>query len=390
VGILDALGLTGPTEAAVTAAAGPSTPGVHLEAAGWYPGTLPWPVWPAQPDTNVFTVPLVTREAAMSVPAVARARNVIAGTIASLPLHLYDLTGTRIPEPLWLRQPDPSIPRPVTLAWTVEDLIFHGVAYWQVIDVFAEDGRPRHMRRLDPYRVSYRTDDRGLNVVEWMVDGIRVPMSGLSSLVVFPGIDEGVLRRAGRTIKAAVELERAALRYAEEPLPSVVIRNEGVDLPDDQVERLLARWKVARNTRQTAYLSSQLKAEPMGFSPEQLQLVAAREHLAGELARLMNIPARYVGASSGDSMTYSNTTQQRRDLVDFSLRPFLEVIEERLTMDDVTTRGQAVSFALDDFLRSEPMERAQFLTAMVAAGIYTIEEARQLEQLADRAPGAPL
>lgn len=326
----------------------------------------------------------------MTVPAIARARNVIAGTIATLPLHLYDFQGTRVPEPLWLRQPDPSMPRPVTLAWTVEDLVFHGVAYWQVIDVFAEDGRPRHFRRINPLRVSYRTDPAGLTVVEWMVDGVAVPMSGLASLVAFPGIDEGILRRGGRTIRAAVELERAALRYAEEPLPSVVLQNEGVDLPDEQVERLLTRWKLSRQTRGTAYLSSQIKATAMGFSPEQLQLVAGREYLATELARLISIPARYVGASSGDSMTYSNTTQQRRDLVDFSLRPWLEVLESRLRMEDVTTRGYAVRFSLDDFLRSEPLERADFLTSMVEAGIYTIEEARSQEQLANRAPGAPL
>jgi HK97 family phage portal protein len=386
VGILDALGLA-PTGTAATASANSSTAQVRIDAGGWWPGTLPWP------SPNVydgFTVPLVNRDAAMTVPAIARARNVIAGTIASLPIHVYDLAGTRLPEPLWVRQPDPLTPRPVTLAWTVEDLIFHGVAYWQVIDVFAEDGRPRHFRRIHPGRVSFHLDEKGLTVTEYQVDGVRVPMRGLSSLVVFPGMDEGILRRGGRTIKAAVELERAALRYAEEPMPSVILRNEGVDLPDDQVDSLLARWKQSRTQRSTAYLSSSITAEAMGFSPEQLQLVAGREYLATELARLMSIPPRYVGASSGDSMTYSNTTQQRRDLVDFSLRPWLEAIEERLSMDDVTTRGTAVAFSLDDFLRSEPMERAQFLTAMVTAGIYTVDEARAYEQLADRAPGAPL
>jgi hypothetical protein len=47
-------------------------------------------------------------------------------------------------------------------------------------------------------------------------------MSGVGSLVVFYGNDEGLLNRAGRTIRAGAELERAAAMYAREPVPSMV------------------------------------------------------------------------------------------------------------------------------------------------------------------------
>jgi hypothetical protein len=71
----------------------------------------------------------------MQVPAVARARNIIAGTISTLGLHAYnEVTGAQIQGRKILEQPDPAIPLAVTMAWTVEDLLFHGRSFWQVLN----------------------------------------------------------------------------------------------------------------------------------------------------------------------------------------------------------------------------------------------------------------
>jgi hypothetical protein len=63
----------------------------------------------------------------MQVPAVARARNIIAGTIATLGLKAYnEITYAQIEGRSILKQPDPALPLSVTMCWTVEDLLFHG------------------------------------------------------------------------------------------------------------------------------------------------------------------------------------------------------------------------------------------------------------------------
>ncbi len=49
-------------------------------------------------------------------------------------------------------------------------------------------------------------------------------------------------------------------------------------------------------------------------------------------------------------MTYSNAVTERRSLVDFSLRPILKAIEERLSLPDFVPNPVMVRFALDDFL----------------------------------------
>lgn len=342
-------------------------------------------IWPDSTLPTSLQSLIVSRSLAMQVPALARARNVIAGTIAELPLRMQRSNGERIEPSLpWVDQPERSSARAVTLAWTVDDLSFYGASYWQVTDVYSEGGRPARFVRVNPTRVSADTDGTGTVVTRWKVDGKPLPLSGPGSLVVFAGLEEGVLARGGRTIRTALELEKAAYRYASEPVPHAVLKNTGTDLPADKVEALLSAWRTARSSNSTAYLNSAVDLDLVGFDAEQLQLVEARKYLAVEIARLMNVPAHFVNASDGDSMTYSNLTQERRSLVDFSLRHYLAAIEQRLSMDDITPQGTSVRFDLSEFLRADAMERAQVYALLIESGVIDTDEAREREDLTPR------
>jgi HK97 family phage portal protein len=327
---------------------------------------------------------MVSRSEAMTVPAVARARNIIAGTISTLPICTYqEATEAKIPSRPFIKQPDPALPRSVTLAWILDDLLFYGVAYMEVLSTTAEDGRVANARRVDPTRVTMRTEPNTQVIQQWTVDSVARPFNGIGSLIVFWGPDEGVLARAGRTIKTAIELESAALRMAQEPIPQMVLRNEGMNLPEDQKESLLNAFKQARRTRATAYVEGPINLDVVGFDSAQLQLVEARAYTASEIARAVGIPAWYINAESASS-TYSNVSAERRALVDFSLRIYLSAVEARLSQDDITPRGQYVEFELDDFLRGNPSERVDTIVKLLDAGIISIEEARAMEDLSPR------
>jgi hypothetical protein len=49
-------------------------------------------------------------------------------------------------------------------------------------------------------------------------------------------------------------------------MPTGIIRNQGADLPEAQVQGLLAAFKSARQNRSTAYLTSTLDYQTVGFS----------------------------------------------------------------------------------------------------------------------------
>lgn len=323
----------------------------------------------------------VTRDEAMTVPAVARARNIIAGTLASLPLELYNSRDEELPRPRWMKQPDPHSAYGTMMAWTIDDLLFNGNAYWQIIEVYKEDGRPSAFRYINYNRVTPKYGNDMHMVEGYLVDGANVPNNGLGSLITFQALDEGVLKRGAPTIKTAIALEQAAKRSAEEPVPNGVLKNTGMDLPEDQVMNLLARFKQARNSRATAYMTSNLEYQPMQFDNAQLQLVESRKAIQTMIAQMMNVPAYLLDAETGGSLTYNNAEGQKRYLVDFSLRNIITVLENRLSMDDITITGQHVRFDLDDFLRGNPTERAAFYRDVVPLGILTVDEARAMEDL---------
>jgi HK97 family phage portal protein len=331
----------------------------------------------------------ITRDEAMTVPAVARARNIVAGTLSSLPLELYNSRDEELAKPRWMRQPDPNSAYGTMMAWTIDDLIVNGNAYWQIIEVYKEDGRPSAFRYINSTRVTPEYNDNSTMVESYRVDNTRVPNNGLGSLITFQALDEGVLKRGASTIKTAIALEQAAKRSAEEPVPNGVLKNTGMDLPEDQVMNLLARFKAARNTRATAYMTSNLEYQPMQFDNTQLQLVESRKAMQTMIAQMMNVPAYLLDAETGGSLTYNNAEGQKRYLVDFSLRNIITVLENRLSMDDITITGQHVRFDLDDFLRGNPTERAAFYRDVVPLGILTVDEAREMEDLSPAPRSTP-
>ena len=331
-----------------------------------------------------------TREEAMSVPTVARARNIICSSIASISLEVIDRsTGMELEDaiPRVIRTPDPRVPGSATYVWTCEDLLFYGYAYWQITEFFADTFRVRSVQRVSPSRVTIQTNSLATEIEYYMVDGSPVPNSGIGSLVVFNGNDEGLLNRAGKTIRTGAELERAAAMYAREPIPSMVLKSNGTALPADRIAKLLDSWGSARRNRSTAFLNADVTLETVGFDPEKLQLNQARSYVSTELARAAGIPAYYVDAETGSSMTYSNASNQRQSLLDFSLIPLMTSISERLSMPDFIPQSQSVRYDLSDYLRGSDLERANIyktLNSIVDAQgnpAITVDEIRQAEEM---------
>ena len=327
--------------------------------------------------------PFMDRFTALQVPAVARCRNLIAGVVSSIDLELYKkTTGVKIESPLWLDQPDMRQPRSVTIAYTVDSLLFYGVAYWRVTSLYADDGRPSGFEWVANTRVTVTTDKYGDQVDYYSVNGERAPMSGIGSLVTFQSLLPGVLETGARTIQAAIDIEKASSIAAATPMATSVIKNNGADLPEAQVSGILAAWKAARTSRSTAFLTSTLDIQNIGFSPKDMMYNEASQYLATQIARLMNVPAYYISADMNNSMTYQNIIDGRKEFVAYSLQPFISAIENRLSMDDLTAHNNVVRFALDEtFLRADTAARLDAIEKMLNLGLIDLEQAQSMEQL---------
>ena len=331
----------------------------------------------------IFGGTTATREQYMAIPSAARARNIICSTVGSLPLEQYNhFTNEHIRPNRVIMQPDPRVAGSAIYSWLAEDILLFGVGYGIVLDSYAatDASRVRAWTRVAPNRVYASLNANSTEIDYYTVDGKRVPPFGIGSLIVFNGLDEGILNRAGRTIKAAASLEQAAEMYAKEPMPQMVLKSNGTNLAPERISKLLESWKTARNTRSTAFLNADVTLEALGFDPAKLQLNEARQYLSLEICRAAGIPASFVSAET-TSMTYSNMTAERKALIDFSLRPILTSIEQRLSQSDFCPNGIETRFDLDDFLRGSALERAQVYEILNRIGAMSVEQIQEEEDL---------
>jgi HK97 family phage portal protein len=325
----------------------------------------------------------IDRNFALQVSSVARCRNLVAGVISSIDLSLYKKsTGEKLGTPVWLEQPDQRQPRSVTISATVDSLMFYAVAYWRVTSLYADDGRPSGFEWVANNRVTYTTNQYGTEVKDYFVDGQLVPMAGIGSLVTFQSLLPGVLQSASTTIRAAWDVQKAAAISAATPMATTVIRNNGADLPESQIQGILAGWNSARRNRSTAYLTSTLTAENIGFSPKDMGYVDFSQYLATEISRAMNVPSYLISADMNNSMTYQNILDGRKEFVAYSLQPYISAIEDRLSMNDITNSSNQVRFAVDDtFLRVDAKDRLDIIEKMLNLDLINVDQAREMEQL---------
>ena len=264
----------------------------------------------------------------------------------------------------------------------VDSLIFYGQAFWKVTEVYADDLRPARFEWVANTRVNAQTNALGTEILYYTVDGEKVPMVGVGSLVTFQGLTQGILQTSGRTIQAALDIEKAAAVAAATPMATGYIKNTGADMPESSIQALLAAWKTARQNKSTAYLTSTLSYETVGFSPKDMMYNEASQYLATQIARAMNVPAYMISADMNNSMTYQNIIDGRKEFVAYSLQPYICAIEDRLSMNDITANGNIVRFNIDEsFLRADTMKRLEAIEKMLALGLIDVEQAKEMEDM---------
>jgi len=325
----------------------------------------------------------LNRETAMGVPAAAACRNLIVSTIAQLGIDRYRGAERLIAGEL-ITQPDPSCTWTTTISHTVDDLIWYGKSAWIVLardGVATEmnpDGRPVRARHV-PGAVVERILSRNLTdynqTLGYTINGTRVEAR---NVIYFDGQHEGVLAFGARTISAAIALEDAAGRFASVELPVGVLQNVGHELGPDEAAEIVSEFQAARRENSIAFLQN-VEYNRTDLNPMDLQLVEARANADSSLARLFSVPVSMIGASptgNSGSLLYSNVSQNMAQFVQTACAPYINVIEETLSLDATTATGQQVRMDVQAFLRTDPEAAAAYATSLQAATIITIDEAR--------------
>lgn len=311
-----------------------------------------------------------TRASAMRVDSVMAARNRIVTPIAGMPMVTV---GGACP---LVANPERGRPRAVTLAWTVDQMLWYGRAWWEITERRADDGRPTAVVLRLEDQVTY-DPDRGTVTV----DGFAPRPA--TDFIRFDALGEGVLATAGDVLTRAVLVEAAAARAADNPVPSIELhQTEGSrPLSNEEVDALIARWARARRGANggVAFTGPSVEVKTHGAAAEQL-LIQGRTAASLAVARSFGLPAWALDVSvTGSSLTYSNVPSRSRELLDYSLRPYMDAIEGRLSMDDVAPPGVEVRLDPIRLLRGDFADRMNAGKVAIEAGIYSVDEIRALE-----------
>lgn len=317
----------------------------------------------------------ISRSDALRVPEIKRSRDLIASTIAAAGIYLEDRNGVRDESLSFIKQPDPTLIRSTMIAATVSDLFFDGVSVWHIDSRYVQTGKPFTASRVPADQVQITTDSMNRISEVWIM-GAQVPVA---DCIIFRHSCEGILTTGRDTILTSLSIEGAIRSAMNLPLPTLNVSYSGVKLTNEQTDELMAYYDSVIRERSTVFTDKDVKLEPIGWNPEQLALAALRQAQATAVSRLTGVPAWYLSAESGTSMTYSNNTMARQDLYSLALMPYIRTIEETLSQNTITAQGSEVHFDFSDFLQADPKARADIYNTLIPLGVMTVQEARVME-----------
>jgi hypothetical protein len=187
----------------------------------------------------------VSRSEALQVPAVARARNLICGSLGTLPIKVHGPDRRIVTDVQYLvPDPDPELPKSVMMAYTIEDLFFEGIAWWRV-EKFGWHNYPVEARHV-PHSSVHVAPRGGLLPSEMRIDpdqavpyDYQVYIDGVpvddAHLIRFDSPNPPLLVHAARAIRACLQLDQAAALYAQTPMPMGTLKaDEGAEPLTDE------------------------------------------------------------------------------------------------------------------------------------------------------------
>lgn len=323
----------------------------------------------------------VSRKTALGLPVVAKGRRLLATNLGRM--TLVNRKGNR-PAPLqlgYLQQPEKDRPLAATLTWTADALYFRPRAWW-IVQQRDFAGWPARggVKLLD--WADATIDTNGNLTHAW-----GKPVEA-RDVIQFDAPDGGLLHDHAGLLRRAIVLNRAASLAEENPVPGVILENQGAEkLLGPQIVDLLESWMEARRRYGVAYADKNIKATEMKSSIENL-LIEGRKQMDLDLARAAGLPAWAADVPvEGSALNYQNRSSRAWELIDLFLATYMTAITSRLSMNDCTPIGWQTTFDTDELTRPDMKARFDTYSVGLQQGFIDqtwieAQEGQQLKELA--------
>lgn len=326
--------------------------------------------------------------------------NLLAGTIASLPLMVYrtDQAGVRTVargHPLYYVLHDsPNYDQTAVDFWEFmcAGIELQGNAY-AVIEQ-RNDGSVYSLTPVRPDIMTVRRLGTGQIEYSWNDDGKtrRILQDRMFHVRGFGGNPLGgtsTLSACRQIFSGALNAERAANgMFANGARPSGILGTKDTLTKQqrDEAEGLLVEKFVgAMNAGRPMLLDREMTWTQLTITPEDAQMLESRRFSVEEICRVFGIPPHMIGHTENSTSWGTGLEQQTLGFQKFTLRRRLKRIEQALTKQLLTpadrSNGVTIEFNLEGLLRGDSAGRSAFYQSMTQMGAMTINEVRALENM---------
>lgn len=327
------------------------------------------------------------------LPQVSRALGLIADSIAAMPWAVYR-GRDRQPEPLWLRDPQNAqgdrrvmrslMPDPVPVmafrSQMLASLVMHGEAflYQPSLDEAGYPLPPGFL--LNPLDVSSVDGQRG----RFEVDDYELPPANVLHILgrapyTSDGRGQGVLTRHLDSLRLAEGVRAAVANAYTSGVPNGYIKVTQPGLTQPAADALKSAWLAAHGSaRSIAVLNATTEFHPIAWSLSDLAAVEMGAFTDKDIAHAFGMSAHYLDVP-GDSSTYANVQDRVIDFRTFTLLPWARLVETAL--ESWLPVGTTMKIKLEGLERANLTTRDTSYVARLGAGIMTVDEVRELEDL---------
>ena len=330
-----------------------------------------------------YTGEKVNEMSALGISTVYSAISLIADSIALLPVKTlrYDGQKTIFTEkPKFLEKPNVSLDLTMfsLLHQTITSMAMHGNAF--ILVDKDRQGRPIQLTPVHPEKVKVEMQNSQkvymLQTTKGSYDR-KITSNNMLHFVwyAYPGQLVGVspLRTNSNTYGLALAMERhIAQFYGQGGTPSSVLETDR-DLTAEQANILKETWINNHNkNRKPAVLTGGLKWKAISDAAGN-ELIAARDQIVHEIARVFRIPAHLLLSKDGSNV-YSNIESNGLAFIRHTVLPWIRRIEDGLTT--LLPGKQFVKLDTDEYARGDQLSRVRSFQVAVSSGIMTPNEAR--------------
>ena len=330
-----------------------------------------------------YTGEKVNEMSALGISTVFSAISLIADSIALLPVKTLRYDGQKTiftDKPKFLEKPNHSLDLSMfsLLHQTITSMAMHGNAF--ILVDKDRQGRPIQLTPVHPEKVKVEMQEgQKVYMLQSSKGGYDRKITHHNMLhfiwYCYPGQLIGVspLRTNSNTYGLALAMERhIAQFYGQGGTPSSVLETDR-DLTAEQANILKETWIGNHNrNRKPAVLTGGLKWKAISDAAGN-ELIAARDQIVHEIARVFRIPAHLLLSKDGSNV-YSNIESNGLAFIRHTLLPWIRRIEDGLTT--LLPGKQFVKLDTDEYARGDQLSRVRSFQVAVSTGIMTPNEAR--------------